>query len=252
MTTRRRLRELREPDALRLLVWSLLTILKAEYLLRSSNLTNLLHRFDQGLSLAKASRETTLGPDDTSLERVRRHSNFIVTTLLRSRRPCLLRCLVLYRYCRARSMPVSIHFGVRPVAHALEGAIAGSLSATPPCSNQRTRCSPIRPFTPILKMNRGPIFSRIWQLWGNRDRVLGRKSCLAMPVMGQWYLDHYVSIKRQRLQAIWRTGFQRYRAPSLPAACYSCRYFHACGGGTYAMRVGDRHCLKPLWEGGDQ
>lgn len=60
------------------------------------------------------------------------------------------------------------------------------------------------------------------------------------------------NIKEQALKEIWRDGFQRYRQPVLPDACYECRYLHACGGGTYAMRVGNRHCLKQLWEGGGQ
>jgi len=60
------------------------------------------------------------------------------------------------------------------------------------------------------------------------------------------------NIKQQDLQTIWRTGFKRYREPSLPEDCHECRYLHACGGGVYAMRVGDRHCLKQLWEEGDQ
>ena len=60
------------------------------------------------------------------------------------------------------------------------------------------------------------------------------------------------NVKQHSLEEIWRTGFQRYREPSLPEACHECRYLHACGGGTYAMRVGDRHCLKPLWEGENQ
>jgi len=51
------------------------------------------------------------------------------------------------------------------------------------------------------------------------------------------------------LEEIWHHGFQRYRQPVLPEICYECRHLHACGGGTLGMRVGDRHCLKRLWEG---
>ena len=58
------------------------------------------------------------------------------------------------------------------------------------------------------------------------------------------------NVKRQSLREIWRTGFQRYRQPVLPDACYECRHLHACGGGTLGMRVGDRHCLNHLWEEG--
>jgi radical SAM protein with 4Fe4S-binding SPASM domain len=57
------------------------------------------------------------------------------------------------------------------------------------------------------------------------------------------------NVKDQSLQEIWRNGFRRYREPSLPKACYGCRYLHACGGGTYGMRVVDRHCMKRFWEG---
>ena len=60
------------------------------------------------------------------------------------------------------------------------------------------------------------------------------------------------NVMRQSLCDIWRTGFQRYRQPVLPEACYECRHLHACGGGTFGMRIGDRHCLKRLWDGGNQ
>jgi len=60
------------------------------------------------------------------------------------------------------------------------------------------------------------------------------------------------NIKDHSLKEIWRNGFQRYREPVLPEACNGCRYFHACRGGTYGMRVGDRHCMKRLWEGVSQ
>jgi len=60
------------------------------------------------------------------------------------------------------------------------------------------------------------------------------------------------NIKNHSLKEIWRNGFQRYREPILPEACNGCRYFHACRGGTYGMRVGDRHCMKRLWEGVSQ
>ena len=60
------------------------------------------------------------------------------------------------------------------------------------------------------------------------------------------------NIRDHSLREIWRNGFQRYREPVLPQACHGCRYFHACRGGTLGMRVGDRHCMKRLWEGGVQ
>jgi radical SAM protein with 4Fe4S-binding SPASM domain len=60
------------------------------------------------------------------------------------------------------------------------------------------------------------------------------------------------NIQDHSLHEIWRNGFQRYREPMLPDACSACRHLHACGGGTFAMRVGDRHCMKRLWEGESQ
>jgi len=129
--TLRRLRELKEPEALRLLVWSFLTILKAECLLRATSLTALLRRFGRGSSFTVTHRETTLGLGGGSLDRIRRYSNFIAKVLLRSRRPCLLRCLVLYRYCRKGDIPVSIHFGVRQGSNGLEGHSWVSLHGKP-------------------------------------------------------------------------------------------------------------------------
>jgi len=129
--TLRRLRELKKPEALRLLAWSFLTILKAECLLRAISLTALLRRFDRGPSFTVTHHEITLGPRGDSLDRIRRYSNFIATALLRSRHPCLLRCLVLYRYCRKGDIPVSIHFGVRQGADGLEGHSWVSLHGAP-------------------------------------------------------------------------------------------------------------------------
>lgn len=129
--TLRRLRELKEPEALRLLVWSFLTILKAECLLRAISLTALLRRFGRGPSSTVTHHKITLGPGEDSLDRIRRYTNFIATALLRSRRPCLLRCLVLYRYCRKGDIPVSIHFGVRQGPNGLEGHSWVSLHGTP-------------------------------------------------------------------------------------------------------------------------
>ena len=60
------------------------------------------------------------------------------------------------------------------------------------------------------------------------------------------------NIRDHSLPELWRNCFQRYRQPVLPQDCYTCRHLHACGGGTLGMRIGDRHCLKRLWEGGDQ
>jgi hypothetical protein len=129
--TLRRLRELKEPEAVRLLAWSLLTILKAECLLRATSLTALLRRFARGPSFATTHHETSPSPADGSLRRMWRYSNFISKALLRSRHPCLLRCLVLYRYGRRRGVPVSIHFGVKRGVDGLQGHSWVSLDGTP-------------------------------------------------------------------------------------------------------------------------
>ncbi len=60
------------------------------------------------------------------------------------------------------------------------------------------------------------------------------------------------NVHNRSLKEIWQYGFQRYRQPVLSQDCYACRHLHACGGGTLGMRVGERHCLKRLWDGGDQ
>jgi hypothetical protein len=117
----RRLRELSEPEALRLLAWSLLTILKAECLLRATSLPAVLERFGRGFSFAAAHPGTTPDSDGTALDRLWRYSNFISRALLRSRHPCLLRSLTLYRHCRERGVPASIHFGIKRGAEGLQG-----------------------------------------------------------------------------------------------------------------------------------
>jgi hypothetical protein len=129
--TLRRLRELKEPEALRLLAWSFLTILKAECLLRVVDLPTLLGRFGRGPSSAATRRENPPYANSDSLERIRRYSNFIAIGLLRSRRPCLLRCLVLYRYCRRQALPASIHFGVKQGEDGLQGHSWVSLHGAP-------------------------------------------------------------------------------------------------------------------------
>jgi len=129
--TLRRLRELKEPEALRLLAWSLLTVLRAECLLRATSPTAVLKRFGRGSSFAATHHGRSPSPADGSLQQVWRYSNFITKSLLRSRRPCLLRCLVLYRYCRRQGVPVSIHFGVKQGDDRLQGHSWVSLHGTP-------------------------------------------------------------------------------------------------------------------------
>lgn len=78
-----------------------------------------------------ADRATPWRCDFPSLDRVWRYSHVIVTSLLRSRRPCLLRSLVVYRYGCKHGIPVSIHFGVRPGMDGLEGHSWVTLDGTP-------------------------------------------------------------------------------------------------------------------------
>lgn len=120
MKTLRRLRELSDPEALRLLVWSLLTVLGAAALVRTLPLPTLLSHFGRSSS-RRSKRRALVPPDIRSLDRVRRYSHAIITSLLRSRRPCLLRSLVVYRYGCKHGIPVSIHFGVRSGIEGLSG-----------------------------------------------------------------------------------------------------------------------------------
>ena len=91
------------------------------------------------------------------------------------------------------------------------------------------------------------------------DPIEGLGRCSIMPtgdVVGSCVLPDTAysegNVKDRSLKEIWRNGFQRYREPILPDACHGCRYLHACRGGTLGMRVGDRHCMKRLWEGVSQ
>lgn len=120
MKTLRRLRELSDPEALRLLVWSLLTILRAAALVRTLPLLTLLNHFGRSSS-RRSKRGAHVKPDIRSFDRVRRYSHAIITHLLHSRRPCLLRSLVLYRYGCKHGILVSIHFGVRSGMDGLGG-----------------------------------------------------------------------------------------------------------------------------------
>jgi hypothetical protein len=120
MKTVRRLRELSDPEALRLFVWSLLTVLGAAALVRTLSLPVLLSHFSRRSS-RRSERKTLVTPDIRSLDQVRRYSHAIVTSLLRSRRPCLLRSLVLYRYCYKQGVPIAIHFGVKSGSDGLDG-----------------------------------------------------------------------------------------------------------------------------------
>ncbi len=130
MKTLRRLRELSDPEALWLFVWSLLTIFEAAVLVRTLPLPTLLSHFSRQSS-RRSERKALVKPEIRSLDRVRRYSNMIITSLLRSRRPCLLRSLVVYRYSCKHGIPVSIHFGVRSGMDRLEGHSWVTLDGAP-------------------------------------------------------------------------------------------------------------------------
>lgn len=121
MKTLRRLRELTDPESLWLFAWSLLMVVVAATLLRITRLPALLRYLTRPAAPIRAGYKSARPLDARSVDQVRRYSHVIVAGLMRSRRPCLLRSLVLYRYCRKYGVPVSIHFGVRSGMGGLEG-----------------------------------------------------------------------------------------------------------------------------------
>lgn len=58
------------------------------------------------------------------------------------------------------------------------------------------------------------------------------------------------NIKEKSFGEIWKKGFKRFRYPdySNHKECLSCSHFHACRGGCWGMRLGNRHCYKAAWE----
>ena len=135
MKSLRRLRELSDPEAFRLLVWSLLTVLLTTVLLRTKSLPALLNRLTQP-SHTRIGREAQLQPDTRRIQKIWRYTHVILQTLLRSRRPCLLRSLVVYRYGCKHGMPVSIHFGVKSGMDRLEGHSWVTLHGSPLCESE--------------------------------------------------------------------------------------------------------------------
>lgn len=142
MKTLRRLRELSDPEALRFLVWSFLTVLGAAALVRTLPLPTLLSHFSRSSS-RRSERKALVKPDIRSLDRVRRYSHAIITTILRSRRPCLLRSLVLYRYCWKHGVPIAIHFGVKSGGNGLDGHSWITLDGAPLFESSET----LKPYT---------------------------------------------------------------------------------------------------------
>lgn len=83
----------------------------------------------------------------------------------------------------------------------------------------------------------------------------GLSYCAVMPdgeVLGcQIAYDRSFSegnIRTRPFPEIWEQGFSRFRKPHFEKACRSCRYLRACRGGCWGMRLGNKHCLKEVWD----
>jgi len=83
----------------------------------------------------------------------------------------------------------------------------------------------------------------------------GLTRCSVMPdgeVLGcQIAYDNRFSegnVKFKSFKEIWKKGFSRFRNPQFIKVCLDCQYFDSCRGGCWGMRLGNRHCLKEIWE----
>jgi radical SAM protein with 4Fe4S-binding SPASM domain len=83
----------------------------------------------------------------------------------------------------------------------------------------------------------------------------GLEGCAIMPdgeVLGCHivYDDRYSegNIKAESFREIWENGFTRFRNPEFNDTCRQCKYFGACRGGCWGMRIGNRHCLREVWD----
>ena len=56
------------------------------------------------------------------------------------------------------------------------------------------------------------------------------------------------NIRTRPFREIWENGFSRFRKPHFELACRSCRYLEVCRGGCWGMRLGNKHCLKEVWD----
>ena len=56
------------------------------------------------------------------------------------------------------------------------------------------------------------------------------------------------NVRTRPFREIWQNGFSRFRTPSFETACRHCRYLEACRGGCWGMRLGNKHCLKEVWD----
>ncbi|WP_286818714.1 radical SAM/SPASM domain-containing protein [Desulfobacter sp. UBA2225] len=56
------------------------------------------------------------------------------------------------------------------------------------------------------------------------------------------------NIRTRPFREIWRDGFSRFRKPCFETACRSCGFLEKCRGGCWGMRLGNKHCLKDVWD----
>jgi radical SAM protein with 4Fe4S-binding SPASM domain len=56
------------------------------------------------------------------------------------------------------------------------------------------------------------------------------------------------NIRTRSFREIWNQGFLRFREPQFETDCLACKYLHACRGGCWGMRLGNKHCLKEVWD----
>jgi radical SAM protein with 4Fe4S-binding SPASM domain len=56
------------------------------------------------------------------------------------------------------------------------------------------------------------------------------------------------NIRTRSFRDIWQNGFVRFRKPHFEMACRYCRHLEACRGGCWGMRLGNKHCLKEVWD----
>jgi radical SAM protein with 4Fe4S-binding SPASM domain len=83
----------------------------------------------------------------------------------------------------------------------------------------------------------------------------GLTKCSIMPdgeVLGcQIAYDNTFSegnIRTRSFSEIWHHGFSRFREPQFEPECLACNYLYACRGGCWGMRLGNKHCLKEVWD----
>jgi len=112
MNTKSRIAELTQPGCIGLFLQACSGLVTAAITLRRHALPIAL----AGLCRERSRRTTDVPPAETieKARRLQRYLNFLLTEVVRTTRPCLLRTLALLAYCRQRGVPVRFHIGVRP------------------------------------------------------------------------------------------------------------------------------------------